>query len=290
MKLLVLGGAGMLGHKIYQTLATEFPQTFVTLRKPLATYQRFGIFDPAKTIDGLDARDEEQILAVLNKVQPDAVINCIGLTLRKETSNSAEQQILLNSLLPHRLNAWCERNSARLIHFSTDCVFGGTASNYTEASTPDARDLYGRSKMLGEVQSKAALVLRTSFIGRELEGKTELVEWLISQNGNAVKGFSQVIYTGITNVYAAKLVAILCQDFKRLTGLYQVASPPISKYELLLLLKKHFGLDIEIQPDDSKSACKKLDGSVFKSTTQITVPDWPQLISDLAKDAAQIDY
>ncbi|MCB0385265.1 MAG: SDR family oxidoreductase, partial [Bdellovibrionales bacterium] len=274
MKVLILGAGGMLGHKMAMKLGNSF-EIFTATRQSLSQYTNFALFDPKRHIENLDVGDEVKLLGTLDQHQPEAVINCIGVTTRKLPAGQSHLVIRLNSLLPHVLSSWCQRNQSRLIHFSTDCVFSGDKGNYSEEDLTDARDLYGLSKILGEVKDPPALTIRSSIIGRELLHKTELVEWFLSQRGRTVKGFSNVYYSGVTTNYMAYLVEHILKNHQDLSGLYQLASPRISKMDLLQLINQEFGLGIEIDSDPTYRSDKSLDGSrLAKILNDSEKPEW----------------
>jgi dTDP-4-dehydrorhamnose reductase len=189
----------------------------------------------------------------------------------------------LNALLPHQLAFVAQKAGARLVHFSTDCVFSGKKGNYVETDFPDAEDLYGRTKLLGETHYPHTLTLRTSMIGRELSRKTSLVEWFVAQRG-PVQGYRRAIYTGFTTLEIARLVEQLITEHPEANGLWHVSSEPISKFDLLGLVRKHFGLDTEIVPDDTFVCDRSLRSDRFRSAFGYTPPTWDKMIQELAQD------
>ncbi len=240
--------------------------------------------DAGRVVEGLDATDFSCIERVLGDIRPDVIVNCIAITKRRGEAADALASVELNAAFPHRLERWAQQHSARLIHFSTDCVFDGRAGNYDEASLTNAEDLYGRTKALGEVSGPCSLTLRTSLVGRELKARTELLEWFLAQKGRQISGYRRALYTGVSTVWMADLVADLLQRFPRLAGVHQVAAPTISKYDLLLLARDAFRVDVDIQPDDSVVVLRNLDGTRFGRLTGIAVPDWRQMMGELASD------
>src|SRR5262249_41426173 len=155
-------------------------------------------------------------------------------------AKSSVLAIQINSLFPHQLRDLCEDLGARLIHFSTDCVFSGHTGNYRESDVPDATDVYGRSKLLGEVTEAPGLTLRTSIIGLELSHHASLIEWFLAQRG-AIKGFRRAIYTGITTTEMGRLIDRVLQRHSDLHGVWHVASASITKYDLLVKLARALG-------------------------------------------------
>lgn len=283
-KIFILGGGGTLGHKLWQLLPSKFPDTFVSIHKSRDFYARCGLFTGQNIIDGLDLRDFSRLNAVLNELKPSIIVNCAGVTLRSKEAIDKNSAISINALLPHRLADWCSRSGARLIHFSTVCVFDGKAGGYTEESLPDARDLYGMTKALGDVTAPFALTLRSSFIGREIFGGAELLEWFLAQKGKKIKGFTRALFTGLTTNKLAELVADLIENHPGLNGLYHVSSETLSKYDLLKLMKGAYKLDVEIAPDDSFECRRDLKGDRFEKAVGFVCPTWRQLMVEMAAD------
>jgi dTDP-4-dehydrorhamnose reductase len=291
MRCLVLGGAGMLGHKMMQRLSACFPDTQCTVRMPRSDplIRRIPLFTDANTVPGVDAVDLPALRATIERIRPDVVVNCVGIIKQRSDATSAVPAITINSLLPHSLAAWIAPWNGRLIHFSTDCVFAGTRGCYREDDSADATDLYGRSKYLGEVRAPNALTIRTSIIGRELSHFASLLEWFLSQNGKTVRGFGSVRYSGVTTNFLAGLVCDLLQTHPELHGLYQVASDPISKLDLLSLVRDAFCMNVEIVPSDDEVSDRTLDGSRFVARTGYVVPAWQDMIGEVASDATPYD-
>ncbi len=286
MKALILGGEGMLGHKMFQTLRTQRPDVgcsiFGSLSEPF--YSRIGLFHEAAVLERVNAMDLPALGYRLADLRPEFIVNCIGIVKQREEAISAIPSIVINSLLPHKLAEFASAWGGRVIHFSTDCVFSGKKGQYTEEDPSDAEDLYGKSKHLGEVATKSALTLRTSIIGRELAQFKSLLEWFLAQRGKRIKGFTKVIYSGVTTNYLSELVGRIIAERPELSGIYQVSGPPISKYELLCRLKDAYGLDMEIQPYDGESSDRSMIGDKFIQTTGFDRPSWPDLISKLVND------
>lgn len=284
MKVLILGGSGMLGHKLVQVLSQPF-DVYATFRRDPAAYARFGIFDPDRSIGGVHAEDDASIADAIARTQPDVIVNCIGIIKQSSAAKDPIPSIAINALFPHRLAALAHSAGARMIHISTDCVFDGARGGYRETDNADATDLYGRTKHLGEVTSPGALTLRTSIIGRELEGAHGLVEWFLSQQGGEVNGFRKAIFSGLTTIALAGIIARLIADHPALEGLFQVAADPINKFDLLTLVREECSLDIAITPDDEFHCDRSLDGSRFRNATGLVAPTWPEMIAAMCNDS-----
>lgn len=284
--ILVLGGGGMLGHKMFQILASRFDEVACTIlgAKTDEPYRRIPMFQTDQVFDRVDAAQFQALEALLRSLKPAVVVNCIGIVKQRPEARAYIPSITINSLLPHLLTDICAAWGGKVIHFSTDCVFSGKTGSYTEESVADAEDLYGRSKFLGEVTYGNALTLRTSMIGRELKHFQSLLEWFLAQRGKTVRGFRRAIYSGVTTIHLSKLVADILRNHTSLSGLYQVASEPISKYELLKLVRDAYGLDVEIVPDDEVVCDRSMRADKLRAAIGYVCPPWPELVAELAAD------
>jgi dTDP-4-dehydrorhamnose reductase len=290
-RVLVLGGDGMLGHKLLQVLSPRF-DVRTTLRRPDGPWRGIPLYaDCTRTITGVDARDFDSVVRAVASVRPDVVVNGIGIIKQLREASDPVLSITVNSLFPHRLADLSEAAGARLIHISTDCVFSGRAGGYTEDDIPDPEDLYGRTKLLGEVTGRpGALTLRTSIIGRDFTKRAGLLEWFIANRGGRVQGYTTHRYSGVTTAALARIIGDLIERRPGLSGLYQVAGAPITKADLLCRISAAMKLDITIEPAAVTPARDlTLDGSRFTRETGITPPSWDAMIADLAADPTPYD-
>jgi dTDP-4-dehydrorhamnose reductase len=278
----------MLGHKLYQTTGEPL-DAWVTSRGEANSLAKYGFYCPDRVIGGVDANDPDSLRRALDKVQPDAVVNCIGLIKQHPLAKDPEACITTNALLPHQLAKLSAEYGARFVHVSTDCVFAGTKGKYTEADLTDAEDLYGRTKALGETAAPNAITLRTSIIGRELTGGFGLVEWFLSQRGNAVKGFTEAWFSGFTTHELSSVIREVLLQHPTLTGIYQVSSAPIDKCSLLRLLDAAYQAGTRIEPKDEFRIDRTLDSSAFRSATGYQPPAWPDMIREMAADSTPYD-
>jgi dTDP-4-dehydrorhamnose reductase len=283
MKVLILGGSGMLGHKLWQTFSARF-DTYATFRRAPATYARLRIFDEARALGGVSAENFDSVVRAVAAVRPHAVVNCIGIVKQDAAAKDPLASITVNALFPHRLAQLTRAAGARLIHLSTDCVFSGRKGFYAEGDAPDAGDLYGRTKLLGEVEGENCLTVRTSMIGRELEGAHGLLEWFLSQEGGRVRGFRRAVFSGFTTRALGDVLARIVGEHTDLSGVRHVAAAPINKFDLLSLIKEVYGLAVEIEPDESFACDRSLDGSRFRAATGFDAPSWPEMIEGMRDD------
>lgn len=288
MRVLILGGSGMLGHKLWQTFSKRF-DTHVTFRQAPSFYTRYGLFEAARAVGHVSALDFDSVVRAFAAARPAAVVNCIGIVKQAAVAKDPHMSISVNALFPHRLAQLCRASGARLIHISTDCVFSGRKGDYAETDTPDADDLYGRTKFLGEVGDENCLTLRTSMIGRELAGSHGLVEWFLAQRGGRVRGFRRAVFSGFTTNALADVLAEIIAARPDLRGIWNIAAAPVNKFDLLTLVKQAYELDVEIEPDETFFCDRSLDGSRFREVAGIRAPSWPEMIGRMRADSTPYD-
>jgi dTDP-4-dehydrorhamnose reductase len=281
---LVIGALGMLGHMISRVLSDAHSiigtsRSHVSLPENMQSAFRNGLF-----VTGIDGTEFGTVLEVVNQTEPSIIINCAGLIKHKIGKTDSLSAILINSVFPHRLAHLCKERDIRLIQFSTDCVFEGLPGIKSLDDVPDATDLYGLTKRLGEVDHGPALTLRTSFIGRQLAGKEELVEWAISQKGKTIYGFCKALYSGLTTQALALIVKTIIEQHTDLFGLFQVASKPITKFELLTELNERLRLNLSIKEDVDFECDRRLDASDFIQKTGIDIPNWNEMLAKFCED------
>ena len=278
MKVLIFGISGMLGSETFWQLSQrgELAVTGTVRSDGVKAY-----FPPAlreNIIADVDVLDDDILDEVVARVSPDVVVNCVGLIKQLATAEDPLVVLPINAMLPHRLAAVCERAGARLVHISTDCVFDGRKGHYLETDPSDAIDLYGKSKFIGELHDRpAAITLRTSIIGHELNTKNGLIEWFLSQTGS-IKGFTRAIFSGLPTAELARVIGEFVLPRPDLYGLYHVSAEPISKFDLLSLVASVYGKAIEIIPEADFVIDRSLDSTKFRNATGYRPPPWPELV------------
>ena len=289
MRILILGGDGMLGHKAFQVFAPVF-ETWATVRSSKERLQTLPNMDSTRLIVGIEARSFDSVSRIIGEIRPDVIVNCIGIVKQLKDAESHSTTIAINALFPHLLSERCSESGIRLVQISTDCVFSGKKGNYDEDSEPDATDLYGRSKLLGEVIEKNSVTLRTSMIGREIERSSGLVEWFLGQKGGRVQGYRCAIFSGFTTKVLATIIRDIILHHPDLTGLYHVSSEPINKFDLLCMMREAIEIDVEIEPYDDFFCDRSLNSSRFRRLTGFQPPSWPRMIEDLALEASDYEF
>lgn len=276
-KVLVLGASGMLGHAVLRVFAQGDRHSVLGSVRSANVLRLLPAELREQVVCGVDVENTDSLVRLFTLARPDVVINCIGLVKQLAEAGDPLAAIPINSLLPHRLAQLCDVAQARLIHISTDCVFAGTQGMYSEHDVPDAQDLYGRSKFLGEVDYPHAVTLRTSIVGHELSSAHGLVDWFLAQQGT-VKGFTRAVFSGLPTVELARVMRDVVVPNAELRGLYHVSADPINKFELLSLVAQTYGKSITVVPDDHLKIDRSLDSSRFRATTGYEPPTWPELV------------
>lgn len=280
MRILILGASGMLGNVVMRVLEEMMDwQVYGTVRSD-SVRQLLPAEVSERLIFGVDVEQPDALITVFSCVQPNVVVNCIGLVKQLSESDDPLLALPINAMLPHRLARLCRLVGARLVHISTDCVFSGEKGAYRESDPADAPDLYGRSKYLGEVTYPHTITLRTSLIGHELQSTHGLVGWFLNQHGSC-NGYTQAIFSGFPTVVLAQIIRDLVIPRHDLSGVFHVASEPISKYDLLKLIASIYGKSIEIVPNEEVKIDRSLDASQFREATGYVAPSWPVLIETM---------
>jgi dTDP-4-dehydrorhamnose reductase len=233
----------------------------------------------------VDVSSFDTVVQALAATKPDVVVNCIGIVKQLEEAKHPIASLRINALFPHRLSGLCGAAGSRLIHLSTDCVFSGRTGNYRETDAPDPEDLYGRTKLLGEVTAANALTIRTSIIGRELQTSHGLIEWLLSNRGKRVRGYANAIFSGLTTHALARIIGDLIAQQGAASGLYHVSSQPISKYDLLVRLNEVLKARTEIDSVAEPRIDRSLDSARFWESTGLARPQWSTMLREMAADS-----
>ncbi len=278
-KILIVGVTGMLGSAAYRLFASSEGFAVTGTARSAAATAALPRHDRARIVGGVDAADTDRLVRLFGEVRPDVVVNCVGVIKQLAAAKDPLVSIAVNALLPHRLAELCAAAGTRLVQVSTDCVFDGSRGSYRETDTPDANDLYGRTKLLGEVDYPHAITLRTSIIGHEMGSAVSLVDWFLSQPGPTVRGFRRAIYSGLPTVELARVIRDVVIPRTDMRGLWHVASDPINKFDLLRLVAVTYGKSIEILPDDALAIDRSLDGSRFRDATGYAAPSWSELVA-----------
>ena len=285
MKILILGGTGMIGHRMWLTLKQDH-DVWGTVRKNKANFPIIKNFVSENYVIECDnVLDLNRVTEIVQTIRPDYILNCTGIVKQLELSKNHIYSIELNSLFPHKLAAIASDHNARMIQFSTDCVFSGNKGNYKEDDPLDANDLYGKSKYMGEVDYlKNVLTLRLSTIGREIIPHGGLVEWFLAQDGKQVSGYKNAIYSGFPTLTLATIINRYVLPNRSLSGIVHISSGPIGKYDLLHKIKSLLNLNIEIVLNDDVHIDRSLNSSKFRELVGFRPLSWDEMLEDLKVD------
>jgi len=284
MKVLVIGATGMLGYSLFSNLGDYSELDVYGTVRNINGKEIFFKDKLEKLITNVDVNESSSLKIAIEKLNPNIVINCIGLIKQHSISKQHCDAISINALLPHKIAGICDEIGAKLIHFSTDCVFTGDKGNYSEADLPDAQDLYGKSKCLGEVAYAPHLTLRTSIIGHELSTSVSLIDWFLSQS-DSTKGFSKAVFSGLPTCVIAKIIAESIIPKTDITGLYQLSVEPIDKYSLLKLVSEIYEKEINIEPSENLVIDRSLNSTRLRNKLGFQLLSWRELIT-----AMNVDY
>ena len=283
MKILILGAAGMLGNTIFRYFASKTDFQVTGTFRNVDSLSYFPVQYHSRLLANIDILDQNILSSTFEQTRPELVINCIGLIKQRHEANDPFLAFPINAILPHRLDSLCLQFGARLVHFSTDCVFSGKKGMYCESDLSDATDVYGKSKLAGEItESPTTITLRISTIGHELNSSIGLIDWFLLQS-NAVKGYRKAVFSGIPTAEIARIIEKYVMPRPDLQGLYHVSVEPIDKMSLLQLVAKEYGKNIEIIPDLKVSLDRSLDSSRFRKITGYKPPSWTNLIRLMSK-------
>lgn len=272
----------MLGHRVVHAFADSHDVHATVRDLELATRT-----DLPAALHRLDVLDSDALDEVVGGVGPDVVVNCVGIVKQLDAARQAIPSIKVNALFPHELGVTCARHDARLIHVSTDCVFSGDLpfpQAYGEDDVPDGRDLYGRTKLLGEVGAPA-LTLRTSIIGPELQRGSGLFDWFSRQEHADVPGFRNAWFSGLTTDALAGVIRSLVESHASVAGIFHVSADPINKHDLLLALRDVLAVPCTIHGVDEPRINRVLNSSRFRDATAIPIPTWEEMLNRYEKES-----
>ena len=288
MNILILGGSGMIGSCLLRHL-NHRNEVFATFRTNPSTYPQLERYHDQKVFFNIDARDLTKITDIVQKTNSDVVINAIGITKQLISENEKQDLVYINSSFPHQLYDICNKFDTRLIQLSSDCVFSGEKGFYSENDIPDAHDLYGISKIDGEIEKPNALTIRKSTIGLESGPSHGLIEWFLKSKGT-IRGYRNAIYSGLTTIEFSKVIDMIINDHQDLTGIWNISSAPISKFDLLIRLSDFLERnDINIIPYDDFFCDRSLDQRAFSERTGYSAPSWDRMLKELANKILERD-
>lgn len=278
MRVLILGATGLLGNTLFRLLSQSTNlEVFGTIRN-ISNVKYFitSIIKNLVTVENLE--DIHSLERLLDIYEPDLVINCTSLS-RSEDANLG-RLIQIYSLFPQLLSKLCRLREIRMIQISSDGVFSGNRGCYTENDIPDAVDPYGIAKILGEIHDTHVFTMRTSILGPELSQGCGLLSWFLAQKEEC-RCFTQAIFSGLTTLVVAQIIRDIIIPNAYLYGVFNVSADPISKFDLLDIVRRQYGKQIQMIPDDSVIIDRSLCPERFRLATGYIAPSWQEMIESM---------
>ena len=201
MRILVLGGDGMLGHKLPRELDCGHT-THTTLRRDTDTHEATRLFGDDNADFDSDLRDSDHLGTLVAKSQPDAIVNSASIARQRSSAADTISSIEIKALAPHQVASIAASHAVRLFHISTDCVFSRQSGGYGADEIPNPVGLHGRSKRLGEfAYQQHRLTIRTSKPAR----KTGLLEWFLAAQG-PVHDYTRAVFSRLTTIELSPVI------------------------------------------------------------------------------------
>lgn len=280
MKVLVLGASGMLGFATHRVLHDRGYAVVGAVRD--AEKVRSSWCAGLEYTSNVDVEDFDGVLRAVQLSRADVVINATGEKGARRTDESVRRLFAVNSRFPRLMSSAAKSLGVHFIHFSSDGVFDGRKGMYDESCRPDAVDLYGLSKFLGEAPMEGTLVLRTSLLGRGLKPNDSLVDWFLTRSGR-VRGFRRMVFSGLpVNEIAQVLATKVLSRREPLTGLFHLSAAPVSKYDLLGLVRATWAVQkVEVEAEDTVVSDRSLDSSRLRNEISYVPPSWSELVASM---------
>jgi dTDP-4-dehydrorhamnose reductase len=267
-KIILFGNTGMLGNYIYKYFTLkQFPIETISTNEYTASMETFENLEEILIKKGIDSET--------------CVINCIGMIPQRMENKKQHDYYVINGVFPHILWSVCKRYSAKMIQPTTDCVFSGKVGSYTEINVHDETNNYGISKSIGEPSEST--VIRSSIIGRELFNKKSLLEFVIKNEGNTIQGWDNHMWNGITCLQYCKVIEKIIIDNLFWKGVRHILSPtPVSKYELVNIIKHSFNININIQRTSTETKIDKTLRTIYNENNTMNIPELSLQLKELA--------
>lgn len=252
--ILLTGAAGMLaGHLIPQLAAAEAGLVLTDV----VTSTRNG-----RTILPLNLTNPAAVKDAVSEIRPHWIINCAAYTKVDEAETAQEAAFAVNGNGPANLASAAKKAGARLLHISTDYVFGGTGADpnrtepYREDDTPSPCGVYGQSKRFGDelVQSTLpdqSLIVRTSWLhGIHGPNFIDTILRLGKEREELSVVNDQIGSPTWADWLSSVIVELVARDAR---GLYHAASRGnISWFEFAKEICSQAGLPVVIKPQSTQ--------------------------------------
>jgi dTDP-4-dehydrorhamnose reductase len=223
-KILVLGASGSLGSRIHQSISNCYGTFFSYL--PVNKSNLYY----------LDVLNLNKFSELLEEIQPDVVINCIGFTNVDDCEKFPEKSWIINCKSPVDIAEICKVNDVKFVHISTDHYLNISNVKLLETDPIGLVNQYSYTKFYAEKMivkvNQNAIVIRTNFFHFNFENPTSFLDKLIISSRNKVitQSYNDVWFTPISTktliLYLNKLLEL------NFSGLINISSNEvISKYD-----------------------------------------------------------
>jgi dTDP-4-dehydrorhamnose reductase len=209
----------------------------------------------------VDISDGSRVERSLAEVDPAVVLNAAAYNQVDVAENEPVAAYNANALAVRNLAMACRQVDARLVHYSTDYVFDGTAGRpYTEEDLPHPLGAYAVSKLAGELYARAyldqPLIIRTSGVfgpGGLKTARGNFIETMLRQAaaGRPIRAVEDHVASPTYAPLLASRTADLVE--KRLSGVYHVGGgTPISWFEYARMIFRLAGVKADLQPTSER--------------------------------------
>jgi dTDP-4-dehydrorhamnose reductase len=281
MKILILGSSGYLGSRLFKLLQPSYDV--------FGTYNR-SKNDSCNTFHWLG--DPESLLEHINQLQPELIINCVGLADVDLCDVLPERAFQLNAMLPYNISKICAELEIKFVHISTDHFEGNEFLPSSEEAQISCPNLYSASKMLGELYVQLAnaksIIVRTNFFHFSLNSFGNFLDNCLNDpiTFQNISGFDDIYFTPIsTTLLTSSIIKLVDLNF---TGVINLSSnEKISKYmfltEIFTILQSKDRIIHPISHFDSNLLANRptnmaLSNAKFLALTKSSIPSISEMI------------
>jgi dTDP-4-dehydrorhamnose reductase len=245
-KVLILGATGMLGSMVLDVFDRAGCFSLHATGREHEMIELGSVLFPKVSWHPLLLSPfESNVQRLIPLPEVEWIVNAIHITrpfISGESPNDRERALQINGIFPHELARFATSRNIKIIQFSTDWVFSGLTGNYSEKSSHDAIDVYGKTMSLGEVVLPHTFVIRTSLVGPEPVRSKYLLEWLLVQPlGAKISSFSNYLWNGITTLHLANICKAIIEHDLTPFGIHHLIPNGVSsEAETVLALAANF--------------------------------------------------
>ena len=250
MNIIIFGSTGMLGSSVIKEFVKnpkfKLFATYQSKNKKNILVKNYSLNRVTFLKVNIANIDNFRLKKIISRM--DVIINCIGLIKQKKNiKNYHKTMMKINALFPKKLNK-LSKPKQKIYQIATDGVYDGYVGKYNEDELHSATDIYGLSKSKGEMIEKNFFNIRCSIIGNELTYDNSLISWFLNTKSNKINGYTNHLWNGVTNLVFAKILNfIIIKKINLPNKFHLVPKNEMSKYDILMFLKKIYKKDIIIK-------------------------------------------